>query len=176
MHFLDCEMPLSHSSTSSLVSAVAKRRTMTKAKDKTFTRRATDRLIGDLESRSTRSFEDRIASARIVRELRERVEAGHMGEVTWYSWARKNIKLGKTRLKEHMRVANAANPRDEVKRLIELAEARAQRLDESRKRRDSVEWERRSVINFAKKAPIEQVRILQRTVSKMPLKLQRSFQ
>jgi hypothetical protein len=130
--------------------------------------RATANLIGVLESRSTRSFEDRILSAMVVRELRERVEAGQMGDVTWYSWARANIKLGATRLKEHMRIAHASNPRAEIRRLIKLSEARAQRLDENKARRDAAEWERKAVATFAWHGPIEQVRMLYQLKAKMP--------
>lgn len=153
------------------VSAVSKRRAdkpVDAASDDDIYLRDTANLIGVLESRSARSFEDRILSAMVVRELRQRVEAGLMGDVTWYSWARKNINLGATRLKEHMRVARARNPRAEIRRLIKLAEARAQRLDENKARREAAEWERKAVAEFAWNGPIEQVRMLYQLKAKMP--------
>jgi hypothetical protein len=181
MNSLNCNTPVEATSTSDLVTAVVKRRSdatavsqrragkpVEAASGEDIYLRATANLIGVLEDRSTRSFEDRILSALIVRELRQRVEAGQMGDVTWYSWARKNINLGATRLKEHMRVAGASNPRAEIRRLIRLAEARAVRLKENKDRREAFEWERKSVIEFARKAPIEQVRMLYQLRAKMP--------
>ncbi len=49
---------------------------------------------------ATEADEKTIEAAKLIREARKRVEAGEAGEVKWYEWGRKNIKLLITRLRE----------------------------------------------------------------------------
>ena len=66
---------------------------------------------------ATEADEKTIEAAKLVGEARKRVEAGEAGEVKWYTWGRKNIKLLLSRLRELQRIAAAQDPRMELKRL-----------------------------------------------------------
>ncbi len=49
---------------------------------------------------ATEADEQTIEAAKLFREARKRVEAGEAGDITWYSWGPKNIKLLLPRLRE----------------------------------------------------------------------------
>ncbi len=66
---------------------------------------------------ATEADERTIEAAKLVGEARKRVEAGEAGEVKWYEWGRKNIKLLLSRLRELQRIAAAQDPQKELKRL-----------------------------------------------------------
>ncbi len=57
-----------------------------------------------------------IEAAKLVGEARKRVKAGEAGKVTWETWARENINLGDSRLRELQRIAKAEDPRKEIER------------------------------------------------------------
>ncbi len=65
---------------------------------------------------ATEADEKTIEAAKLVGEARKRVEAGEAGEVKWYTWARENIKLSTSRLRELQRIAAAEDPQKELKR------------------------------------------------------------
>ncbi len=52
-----------------------------------------------------------IAAAMLLREARKRIEDGEAGEVKWYPWAEKHIKLKKTQLRVFLLIAEADDPR-----------------------------------------------------------------
>ncbi len=66
---------------------------------------------------ATEADERTIEAAKLICEARKRVEAGEAGDITWYSWAPKNIKLLITHLRELQLVAAAEDPRQQLNRL-----------------------------------------------------------
>ncbi len=66
---------------------------------------------------ATEADEKTIEAAKLIREARKRVEAGEAGEVKWYEWGRKNIKLLITHLRELQLIAAAEDPRKQLHRL-----------------------------------------------------------
>ncbi len=71
-----------------------------------------------------------IEAAKLIREARKRVEAGEAGDITWYSWAPKNIKLSTSRLRELQRIAAAEDPQKELKRGRKKTQERVERYRE----------------------------------------------
>lgn len=142
-----------------LAAAVVKRRAVRKSRIELQHDLSTDELIGLFKKKSEDSIERRLECAFIVRKLWERVKAGEMGPVViWYSWARKNIGLGKTQLKGHMRVAFADKPRAEAERQFALGVARAEKLAARFSNETSLEKSARDGLKrFAKYGPIEKV-------------------
>jgi hypothetical protein len=120
---------------------------------------SSDELISLLKKKTEDSIEWRLECALVIRELRRRVKAGEMGpDVNWYVWARKNIELGKTQLKGHLRVANAANPREEAERLFALGLARVEKLEARFAHEIDIQKSARiDLQRFAKYGPIEKV-------------------
>ncbi len=57
-----------------------------------------------------------IEAAKLVGEARKRVKTGEAGKVTLETWARENIRLCDTRLRELQRIAKAEDPRKEIER------------------------------------------------------------
>ncbi len=135
-----------------------------------------------------------LEAAKLICEARKRVETGEAdeaGKVTWYEWARKNIELSPSRLRELQRIAGAENPKKELERLRKLTQQRAERHRERKKDKTSAplriggsdikavaeaeeahraqpisvgastqaesDPERKSLIEWASTAPIEQV-------------------
>ena len=82
---------------------------------------------------ATQAEEQTIKAAFLIREARARVEEGEAGDITWYSWARKNINLSMSRLRELQRIAEAEDPRKELERIREKTQERVQRHREKKK-------------------------------------------
>lgn len=124
-------------------------------------------LADKIAQHAKKSEEHVIAAAMLIREARLRVDAGEAGESsTWYGWARKNIKLSMSRLRELHRIAEAEDPEKEIKRLRELTQKRVEKHREKKKaERKSLEEDRQKLIDWAKRASIEDVRQL---LSKIP--------
>lgn len=100
-----------------------------------------------------------IAAAMLLREARERVEAGEAGEVTWYAWARKNIPLQESRLRDLKRIAEAKDPRKELERQRRLGRERAERHREQKKvaKQPELEEDRLQLVAWAERAPLHEV-------------------
>ncbi len=60
--------------------------------------------------------EKMIEAAKLVGEARKRVEAGEVGKADWETWARENINLGDSRLRQLQRIASAKDPQKELER------------------------------------------------------------
>ena len=82
---------------------------------------------------ATEADDQTIEAAKLIRAARSRIENGEAGEVTWYEWARKNIELSMSRLRELQRIAKADDPRKELERIREKTQERVERHREKKK-------------------------------------------
>ncbi len=110
-----------------------------------------------------------IEAAMLLRAARSRIENGELGETKWYVWARKNINLSMTRLRELQRIAGAEDPQKELERLREKARVRVERHRKKKRSaplrnggttvKDSAELEgdRQRLIAWARTAPLDHV-------------------
>ncbi len=123
-----------------------------------------------------------ISAAVLVREARQRVNSGEAGSgVKWGPWAVENIKLSKSRIRELQRIGDADDPEAELERIREQTRERVQRHREkaairktplrngSRPADESLEPERRQLIEWATDAPLEDVRRVLREIQRDPL-------
>lgn len=112
-----------------------------------------------IKEHAKKSDEHMIAAAMLVREARRRIEAGEAGMITWYEWGLKYIKLSTSRLYELQSIAEADNPEAELERLRRQTR---ERVKQHRKKKAEAgrqsEQERRKLIAWAKKAPLDEVR------------------
>ena len=118
---------------------------------------------------ATRAEEHTIKAALLMREARKRVEAGEAGKIKWCEWAYKNIKLSDSRLRELQRIAEAEDPRKELKRIRKLTQKRVERHREKKKSAPlrnggatvevtaGMEDDRKSLIEWARSAPLDRV-------------------
>ena len=137
--------------------------------------------IEPLEPESLEGLAERIAScanvpdekmieaAMLIREARKRVEAGEVGKADWETWARENINLGDSRLRQLQRIANAKDPQEELERQQKMTRERVERHREKKKsaalrnagasltETAELEADRQSLIKWAREAPIERV-------------------
>ena len=118
---------------------------------------------------ATEADDKSIEAAKLIREARKRVEAGEAGDITWYSWAPKNIKLSMSRLRELQQIAKADDPQKELER---LRKGNRERVARHRKKKSSaplrnggatievtaeIEDDRKSLIEWARSAPLDRV-------------------
>lgn len=90
-------------------------------------------LAKEIAKCATQADEHDIRAALLVREARKRVDAGEAGNITWYEWAPKNIKLSESRLRELQSIAGAKDPKAERQRLRELNNERVKRHRKQKK-------------------------------------------
>jgi hypothetical protein len=118
-----------------------------------------DVVARKIVAHANKADENVISAAMLVREARRRVEAGEAGDVKWYGWAPKNIKLSVSRLRELQRIAAADDPAAELERQRKLTQ---KRVEEHRERkateRQAQDPERSRLIAWAREEPIEKVR------------------
>ena len=137
--------------------------------------------IEPLEPESLEALAERIAScanptdekmieaAMLIREARKRVEAGEIGKADWETWARENINLGDSRLRQLQRIANAKDPQEELERQQKMTRERVERHRKKKKpaallnagasltETAELEEVRQSLIAWAREAPLNQV-------------------
>jgi len=122
-----------------------------------------DVVAGKIKQHAAKADEHVIAAALLMRGLRDRIEAGEAGDVTWAAWARRNIGLSDTRLRELHRIAEAEDPAKELRRLREQTQ---KRVAACRERKAAAGWrqdpERVELIEWVKTLPIEMVRRMHR--------------
>ena len=118
---------------------------------------------------ATEADEKSIEAANLIGEARKRVEAGDAGDITWYAWALKNIKLSPSRLRELQRIAEAEDPQKELERQRKVTQKRVERHREKKKSAPlrnggasleetaEVEDDRQSLIAWARVAPLNHV-------------------
>ena len=119
-----------------------------------------------IEAHARKSDEHIISAAMLMREARRRVDDGEAGDIKWYAWALKNIHLSPSRLRDFQKIADAEDPMKELERQRKLTQKRG---EEHRAKKAAEAWrldeERRDLIAWAKKAPIEKVRRVLRQVN-----------
>ena len=131
------------------------------------TKEPLDVVARQIEAHAKKSDEHVILAAMLMREARSRVDDGEAGDITWYEWAPNNIHLSRSRLYELQCIAAAKDPAAEIERLRLLIRERV-KMHRERKAAETraLEEERRDLIAWAKKAPIEEVRTVLRQVGK----------
>ena len=67
-------------------------------------------LAEKIAQHATEGDRQTIEAAMLMRAARSRIENGELCETKWYEWARKNIKLSETRLRELQLIAKAEDP------------------------------------------------------------------
>ncbi len=137
--------------------------------NETFETETLETLAVKIAQYATEADEKTIEAAKLIREARKRVEAGEAGEVKWYTWARENIKLSTSRLRELQRIAAAEDPRKELQRQRKLTQVRVENHREKKKLAPlrnggailkvtaEMEDDRKSLIDWARSAPIDRV-------------------
>ncbi|MCH7778052.1 MAG: hypothetical protein IH878_16205 [Gemmatimonadetes bacterium] len=111
-------------------------------------------LVKEIEATAEKSDAHTIELAKHLRELRRLIEAGAVGEVNWYTWARENVRLKKARLCALMRIAEASDPRAEA---VHQREMNARRQTNYRARQAPLRDlapECREIIKWARKASV----------------------
>ncbi len=126
-------------------------------------------LAKKIAQHATEGDKQTIEAAILMRAARSRIENGELGKTTWYEWARKNIDLSMTRLRELQRIAGAEDPQKELERLREKARSRVERHRVKKRSaplrnggatvKDSAELEgdRQRLIAWARSAPLDHV-------------------
>lgn len=99
-----------------------------------------------------------ISAAMLLREAHRRVEAGDAGDIKWYEWAKKNIKLSQSRLRDLLRIAEADDPANELERQRKLMRKRAEKHRGGKAEAWRQDEERKNLIAWTKEAPIEEVK------------------
>ena len=128
------------------------------------TAKSLDEVARKIEEHAEKSDEHVIAAVMLVAEARQRVVSGEAGDITWYEWGRKNIRLSDSRLCELQRIAEADDPVKELERLRKLTRDRVQKhrakkaAEKTAAEKSSLESERKQLIDWAKTAPIDEVR------------------
>lgn len=128
----------------------------------TPTPKSLEALAAEIEQKSKQADEHVLEAAKLIAEARRRVEAGEAGDATWYGWARENIGLSPSRLYELQSIAEAPDPATELERQRQANRERVKEHREKQKARERLarEPERKQLIDWAKEAPIEDVRWL----------------
>ncbi len=129
--------------------------------------------LRDLAEKITRyanaTDEKMIEAAMLIREARKLFEAGEVGKADWETWARENIKLCDSRLRELQRIAHAKDPQKELERQQKMTRERVERHREKKKsaalrnagasltETAELEEDRQRLIAWAREAPIDRV-------------------
>lgn len=117
-----------------------------------------DVVARKIEAQAKKSDDHVIAAAMLMREALSRVDGGEAGKTTWHQWASRNIKLSSSRLYELQCIAEADDPSAELERLRRLIRERVKKHREKKAlERRALEAERTQLIDWARKAPIEDV-------------------
>ena len=126
-----------------------------------------DVVARKIEEHAKKSDEHVISAAMLMREARRCVKAGDAGDITWESWALKNINLSPSRLRDLQRIANADDPAKELERQRRLTRMRVEKCREKGAAAAStLEQERKDLIAWAKNEPIEKVRRVLKQIGK----------
>ncbi len=100
-----------------------------------------------------------IEAGKQMLEAKKLVQSGALGpEARWEVWARQNIKLSDSWRRSLMQIAKADDPAAELRRWREARREIAQRHRQRQGGSPQVEPERKTLIAFAREAPMDEVR------------------
>ena len=141
-------------------------------------------VAGKITTMAKKSDDFVISAAMLVREARQRVKSGEAGPgVRWEAWAAANIKLSKSRIRELQRIGDADDPNAELERIRGRTLERVQRHREksaeqktplrngARPADESLEPERRQLIEWATDASLEDVQWVLREIQNKLLEM-----
>ncbi len=117
-------------------------------------------LVKEIETTAEKSDAHTIKVAEHLRELRGLIEAGAVGEVSWYTWVGENVRLQKTQLCVLMRIAEAPDSRAEAVRQREMNSRRQAKYRAGQATLSDLPPECREIIKWAKKASVSDARAI----------------
>ena len=123
-------------------------------------------LVEEIETTAEKSDAHTIKVAEHLRELRRLIEAGAVGEVNWYTWARENVRLKKARLCALMRIAEASDPRAEAVHQREMNARHQTKYRAGQATLRDLAPECREIIKWARKASVSDARDILRIIHK----------
>ncbi len=126
--------------------------------------RAIRDLVKKIEATAEKSDDHTIETAKCLRELRGLIEAGAVGEVSWYTWVGENVRLQKTQLYVLMRIAEAPDSRAEAVRQREINARRQAKYRAGQATLRDLAPECRDIIKWAKRAPVSDARAILRII------------
>ena len=121
-------------------------------------------LVKEIETTAEKSDAHTIKVAEHLRELRRLIEAGAVGEVNWYTWARENVRLKKARLCALMRIAEAPDSRAEAVRQREMNARRQTNYRARQAPLRDLASECREIIKWARNASVSDARVILRII------------
>ncbi len=118
-----------------------------------------DTVARRIEQHANQSTDLAIVAGKLILEARGRVEAGEAGKISWSGWARENIDLSSSRLRELVRIAKAKDPATAAKQQRAATRKRgaAHRAAKAAETQN-LDPERQDLIVWAKEAPIDRVK------------------
>ncbi len=122
--------------------------------------RAIQDLVKKIEATAENSDDQTIETAKRLRELRRLIQAGAVGEVNWYAWVKKNVRLQKSRLYVLMRIAEAPDSRAEAVRQREMNARRQAKHRAGQAPLSDLAPECREIIKWARKASVSDARAI----------------
>ncbi len=126
--------------------------------------RAIQDLVKEIETTAKKSDDHTIKVAEHLRELRRLIEAGAVGEVNWYTWARENVTLKKARLCALLRIAEASDPRAEAVYQREMNARHQTKYRAGQATLRDLAPECREIIKWARKASVSDARDIIRII------------
>ncbi len=121
-------------------------------------------LVKKIETTAEKSDDHTIEAAKHLQELRRLIEAGAVGEVSWYTWVGENVGLQKTRLSVLLRIAEAPDPRAEAVRQREMNTRRQTKYRAGQATLRDLAPECRDIIKWARKASVSDARDILRII------------
>ncbi len=123
-------------------------------------------LVKKIEATAEKSDDHTIEAAKHLQELRRLIEAGAVGEVNWYTWARENVRLRKARLCALMRIAEASDPRAEAVCQREMNARHQTKYRAGQATLRDLAPECRDIIKWAKKASVPDAKAILQVIHK----------
>ena len=115
-------------------------------------------LAREIEEHAQKSDDHVIQAAKLLRKARKLFENADPISDSWEKWARANIDLSQSRLRDLQRIADADNPEAELERQRRLTRERVQKhRAKQTAQAKTLEKDRRDLIEWAKTAPIESI-------------------
>lgn len=128
-----------------------------------------DVIAQKITAHASKSNQQIVAAALLADQARRRVASGEAGDVTWTEWAKQNIGLSPSRVRELVRIGGSSDPLAELERIRRWGAERVRKHRAGLLPRSQAPLvtaqatpapadERAQLIMWARSAPIEQVR------------------